>query len=215
MEPGGSKRGFGGWLRVLGIQNAQPPPHSLVTLVGDERELTAAFPGPRGIASIDANDTVNMWQVLAGPNGTWLTFEANSDGSPGAPTETMWGRYETAAEFFKIAPGFLDPANAATSTISWADPALVGGTQVCCGAISGGFAALSVRAQNPWPINPFTSVLDAWHARVGGFSLTGNLAPVRRRRWWIAPGVCLSFAHESSAVEAGIEVQEPASPRNG
>lgn len=81
-----SRRGWGGWLRALGLVVSQPPDVEQritpVITVGDETELTAFFPGPRGTGGGTQAAVVAefaCWQLVGGQHGARCTFQPSAN----------------------------------------------------------------------------------------------------------------------------------------
>lgn len=74
---GRSRRGWDGWLRRVGLQQAGPPDPVLVTMVSDESELAGPMLGPRGHAQAGLNTNefeFGFYVLHAGTRGCWVRY---------------------------------------------------------------------------------------------------------------------------------------------
>lgn len=74
---GRTRRGWDGWLRRTGDQQAGPPDSALVTIVANEAELAGPMLGPRGHAQAGQNTNEGEYAFFvlhAGTRGCWVRY---------------------------------------------------------------------------------------------------------------------------------------------
>lgn len=189
------RRGWDGWLRRLGIQGGTPPDPAPVVLVGDERELVAAWHGPRGrCGGLASALAVARISIVAPPAGCEVLIHFSADSGE---LEWVHSEYRPAADLLVgSAPATAimrnitssDPRNAPCQTIVWTDE-------------------LAVLADAQMPIDGLTLSTDAWRTKVSNIVQGGDNGA------WItvAPNSLLVYVYEGSELTFGIDIREPAS----
>lgn len=190
------RRGWDGWLRRLGLQGGTPPDPAPVVLVGDERELVAAWHGPRGRCgglAASANP-VQRITIVAPPAGCEVLIHFSADSGT---LEWVHSEYRPAADLFvgsviaSVVPRNItsaDPLNARCQTSVFTDE-------------------LAALADAAMPVDGLGAT-DAWRTKVSNI-VQGD----GDNGAWISvgPNNLLVYVYEGSELTFGIDIREPAS----